>query len=178
MDLCVTPIRLGLLSTLTANQITDSKCASCKQIFYAYAYVAVRTSLKNCKCEPAIKKIRKWKIFHLLMLMLMLMLLCCVCVPVVHKHKHKHKYVCSFPVRGKHESRVQSRSTENAKMAAEFGEKPAEAVRKYTSLYNKKCPDFKDKSKRVISQDDLYERIHFSFLLLVLSLLFCFVVVK
>ena len=28
VGLYVTPIRLGLLSTLTANQITDSKCVS------------------------------------------------------------------------------------------------------------------------------------------------------
>ena len=47
------------------------------------------------------------------------------------------------------------------KMAAEFEEKPAEAVRKYTSLYNKQSPDFKDKSKKVLSQDDLCKRIHF-----------------
>ena len=55
------------------------------------------------------------------------------------------------------------------KMAAEFEEKPAEAVRKYTSLYNKQSPDFKYKFKRVLSQDDFCERIHFSFLVLVLS---------
>ena len=59
-------------------------------------------------------------------------------------------------------------------MAAEFEEKPAEAVRKYTSLYNKQLPDFKDKYKRVLSQDDLCESTHFSFLVLALSVLFCF----
>ena len=114
----------------------------------------------------------------MLMLMLMLMLLCCVCEPVVHNHKHKHKYVCSFPVSGKNTKAESSPALRTQKMAAEFEEKPAEAVRKYTSLYNKQSLDFKDKSKRVLSQDDLCERIHFSFLVLVLSLLFCFVVVK
>ena len=34
MRLYVTPIRLGLLSTLTANQITDSKCVSSEQILW------------------------------------------------------------------------------------------------------------------------------------------------
>ena len=33
-------------------------------------------------------------------------------------------------------------------MAAVFKEKLTEAVRKYTCLYNKQSPDFKDKSKR------------------------------
>ena len=75
-----------------------------------------------------------------------------------------------FPSAEKHESRA-SPALKTQKMAAEFEEKSAEAVRKYTSLYNKQSPDFKDKSKRVLSQDDLCECIHFFFLVLVLSLL-------
>ena len=99
-------------------------------------------------------------------------------------HQRRQIYLASSSVSVSyiyiHESRVQSRSKNAKKWRLNLKKNPAEAVRKYISLYNKQSPDFKDKSKRsrVLSQDDLCERIHFSFLVLVLSLLFFFVVVK
>ena len=37
------------------------------------------------------------------------------------------------------------------KMADAFNEKLAEAVRRFPALYDKSCPDFKDKNKRKLA---------------------------
>ena len=67
-----------------------------------------------------------------------------VCGPVVHKHKQ-----CSFPVSGKTRKQSPVPLYKRKKIAAEFEEKLAEAIRKYTCLYNEQCPDFKDKSESI-----------------------------
>ena len=77
----------------------------------------------------------------------------------------------------KHLSRVQSRS-KNAKKCRLNLKKNWQRLYENIPLYNKQSPNFKDKSKEVLSQDELCEPIYFSFLLLVISLLFFFVVVK
>ena len=95
--------------------------------------ISIRIASVNRRNISISISIRKWKMFHFLMLMLML--LCCVCEPPCTSINISISMSAVFPSAEKHESRVQSRS-KTQKMAAEFEEKPAEAVRKYTSLYN------------------------------------------